>query len=104
MNVIGHDFKRLDRDIQFGGFLLKQHAQTLGYLTRQNRQAIFGTPDQMIFQGKHTTGVSSIPCIGHSHIEAQMFYVCQSLSHPDRKGVPPPGGAASPVPAAIFYG
>ena len=26
MNVIGHDFKRLDRDIQFGGFLLKQHA------------------------------------------------------------------------------
>jgi hypothetical protein len=61
--------------------------------------------------------VSSIPCIGHSPIVARMFYVCQSLSHPDRKGVPPPGGAASPVAcivpcplgkttglAAIFYG
>ncbi|NTW09018.1 MAG: hypothetical protein HGA28_05565, partial [Anaerolineaceae bacterium] len=81
---------------------LKQHAQILSDLTRQNRQAIVGTPDQRIFQGKHTTGVSSIPCIGHSHIVARMFYVSQSFSHPDRKGVPPPGGAAAPVPAAIF--
>jgi hypothetical protein len=42
------------------------------------------------------------PCIGHSRIVAQVFCLCQRGSHPGLKGVPPIGGAASPVAAAIF--
>src|SRR5215510_3106533 len=65
MNVIRHDLKRVDRCLQFSGFLIQQFFQAFGHRAAKNRLAIFRTPDQVIFESKNRSSILSIARVNH---------------------------------------
>jgi hypothetical protein len=65
VNVVGHDFKRLNHYIQFLSFLIQQGAQFLGNLADQHFAAVCGTPNEVILQRVNTACIPTIPCVDH---------------------------------------
>src|SRR5262245_58382095 len=65
MDVIRHDLKRMYRCLQLRRFLVQQFFQALSDLASEDRFAIFGTPNELIFKCKNRSGILSIPSIDH---------------------------------------
>jgi hypothetical protein len=78
VNVVRLDFQGFDFYTQFFGLLVKQVLQVLGHLTNQEGTPVLWTPDQVIFQGENTPGVSAIPLVVHPPNLSQVFDTSQA--------------------------
>src|SRR5579859_286688 len=90
VDVVGHDFKRLNRHLQLRRFLLQQFSQIGFNSAYQNLTSVLGTPDQVILEG--VDRACAAPSVSHtiSLAEHSIFVNHRTYS----KG----GDAASPVP------
>src|SRR5215469_14529414 len=60
MHMVRQNLQGVDLNIQLLGLLLQQHLQPPTYRTDQDRTAVLGTPNQMIFEAEYGTRVLSV--------------------------------------------
>ena len=98
MNVVWHDFERLNRNIQLMSLLIQQRAQFFSDFPGQNFAAILWTPNQMIFQVENASCVAPIPFIAHGSRVSHSSLSVNYLLKEKREGLPLPPKGGSPRP------
>src|SRR5271165_3811013 len=61
VNVIGHDFHRVNRQGKLIRLFKQQRSQTIGNSIRENRPAVLRTPDQVKLQRENRAGIACVP-------------------------------------------
>lgn len=84
MNVVGHDFKRLERHVYLCGLLSQKFFQSLFNLANQHRTAVLKAKDEVAFERKYRPAVFAIPSVCHALSVAQipvshLLYSCLPL-------------------------
>jgi len=61
VNVIGHDFHRVNYQGKLICLFQQQRSQTLGNSIRENRPAVLRTPDKVKLQRENRAGITCVP-------------------------------------------
>ena len=64
--MIGHDFQRMQRGLEFSGFAVQQDFQAFVNRSHQDRFAVLRAEDEVILEGEDRASVACIPVMFHT--------------------------------------
>jgi hypothetical protein len=93
VNVIGHNFQRVNFSVQFLGLLVQELPQPFLHFADQHRLPILRTPNKVVLERVKGTCANSVPSVNHTSSVAQTLDICKKANREDR--IPLPAEASS---------
>lgn len=93
VNVVGHNFQRVNLSVQFCRPLIQQLSQAFLHGSDENLQAILGTPHQVILERVDGSSTNAISSINHETSVPPTLDIRKQINKEDR--IPLPAEASS---------